>query len=99
MITGDGDSPSTLSNQESASKCYDLYASLNNLPPLRQTSRDDFCQESFFQKFAYYVTSIYKTKQQALLMRGTVLCYVGCIMIIGQNQLFRGKFEQMNVSS
>lgn len=96
MITGDGDSSSTLSNQDSASKCYDLYAALNNLPPLRQTTREDFCQESFFQKFAYYMTSVYRTKQHAFLMCGTVLCYIGCIMIIGQNQLFRGKLEDMS---
>ena len=37
-------------------------------------------------------TGIHRTKQNTLLMRGTVLSYIGCIMIIGQNQMFRGKY-------
>jgi hypothetical protein len=96
MITGDGESASTVSSQESARKCFDAYASTNGLRKLSETSRDDFCSESFFQKFAYHLTSIHRTKQNTLLMRGTVLSYIGCIMIIGQNQMFRGKYFYIN---
>lgn len=90
MITGDGESASTLQAQESAKKCFNAYAVLNGMEPLLKTTRDVFCDVKFFQKFAFYLTSVYKTKMNTLLMRGTVLSYIGCILVIGQNTLFKG---------
>lgn len=90
MITGDGESASTLQAQESAKKCFNAYALANGMEPLLKTTRDVFCCETFFQKFAYYLTSVYRTRTNGLLMKGTVLSYIGCILMIGQNTLFKG---------
>ena len=57
---------------------------------LMKITRDVFCCDTFFQKFAYYLTSVYRTKTKGLLMKGSVLSYIGCILIIGQTQLFKG---------
>lgn len=89
MITGDGESASTLQTQEAAKKCFNAYAALNGMEPLMKTSRDVFCCDTFFQKFAYYLTSVYRTKTNGLLMKGSVLSYIGCILTIGQTQLFK----------
>jgi hypothetical protein len=93
MITGDGESASTLQAQGSAKKCFNAYAALNGMEPLLKTARDVFCDVKFLQKFAYYLTSVYKTKMNTSLMRGTVLSYIGCILIIGQNALFIGTIK------
>ena len=82
MITGEGESVSTLQAQESACKCYEKYAESNGLQKLKETTRDDFCCEEFHQKFTYYLTSVYKIKNKGFLSRGTVLNYIGCIMVI-----------------
>ena len=90
MITGDGDSASTLQTQESARQCFNAYAELNGMKPLMETSRETFCCESFFQKFAYFLTSVYKIKlTKAPLSKGTVLSYMGCILVLfkGINEL------------
>ena len=90
MITGNGDSASTLKNHDSARNCFDSYAALNGMESLMNTARDTFCNEAFFQKFAYFLTSVYKTREGGFLRKNTVLGYMGCILVIGQNTLFKG---------
>lgn len=91
MITGEGDSASTLDTQECAKKCFNKYAALNGMDSLMKTSREVFCCETFFQKFAYFLTSVYRVeKTNEPLMKGTVLGYIGCILVLGQNTLFKG---------
>lgn len=90
-ITGYGDSASTLQSQSSALSCYDKYRQTNGLPELNAISRDVFCSETFFQKFAFYLTDIYRTKHaKTLLKLGTSLSYIGCLMVIGETKLFKG---------
>ena len=99
MITGDGDSASTLQTQESARQCFNAYAALNGMKSLMETSRETFCCETFFQKFAYFLTSVYKAKlTKAPLSKGTVLGYMGCILVLGKNTLFKG-INELAVSS
>ena len=95
MITGEGESVSTLQAQESACKCYEKYAESNGLQKLEENTRDDFCCEELHQKFAYYLTSVYKIKNKGFLSCGTVLNYIGYIMVIGQSQLFKGIFKDI----
>lgn len=90
MITGAGDSASTLQTQESARNCFNAYAALNGMESLMKTPRDTFCTEEFFQTFAYFLTSIYKTNEKCFLKKSTVLGYIGCILVIGQYTLFKG---------
>ena len=90
MITGAGDSASTLQTQQSARNCFNAYAALNGMESLMKTPRDTFCTEEFFQTFAYYLTSVYKTKESGFLKKSTVLGYIGCILVIGQDTLFKG---------
>lgn len=73
MNTWDGDSASTRQAQDSARKCFNANASFNGMESLMQTSRATFRTETFFQKFAYYLTNTYKTKNETLLMNGKVL--------------------------
>ena len=54
MITGDGDSASTLKNHDSARNCFDSYAALNGMESLMNTARDTFCNEVFFQKNIFH---------------------------------------------
>ena len=97
MITGAGDSASTLQTQESARNCFNAYAALNGMESLMNVARDTFCNEAFFQKFAYFLTSVYKTREGGFLRKNTVLGYMGCILVIGQNTLFKGT-SHMRVS-
>jgi hypothetical protein len=90
MITGNGDSASTLKTQVSARNCFNGYAALNGMESLMNTARETFCDEAFFQKFAYYLTSVYKTTEDGFLRKSTALGYIGCILVIGQNTLFKG---------
>ena len=90
MITGDGDSASTLKTQVSARNCFNGYAALNGMESLMNTARETFCDEAFFQKFAYYLTSVYRTNENGFLKKSTALGYIGCILVIGQNTLFKG---------
>ena len=90
MITGDGESASTLPTQEAAKKCFNAYAAINKMQPLMSTTRDVFCDVKFFQKFAFYLTNVYKTNKNTLLRKGTAVSYTGCILVIGQNNLFKG---------
>ena len=63
----------------------------NGLPELNAISRDVFCSETFFQKFAFYLTDVYRTKHaKTLLKLGTSLSYIGCLMVIGETKLFKG---------
>jgi hypothetical protein len=57
---------------------------------LMNTARDTFCNEVFFVNFAYFLTSVYKTREGGFLRKNTVLGYMGCILVIGQNTLFKG---------
>ena len=91
VISGDGDAASTVQSEDSAEKCYDQYAILRGFPSLKDTTVESFCTEKFHWSFAWYLVLEYKsTRSEAYLMRGTVLLYMGCIMTIGQNKLFRG---------
>ena len=36
------------------------------------------------------MTSVYKTKEKCFLKKSTALGYIGCILVIGQNTLFKG---------
>ena len=90
MITGDGDSASTLKTQVSARNCFNGYAALNGMESLMNTARETFCDEAFFQKFAYYLTSVYRTNENGFLKKSTALGYIGCILVIGRNTLFKG---------
>lgn len=85
MITGDGDSASTLKTQDSARNRSDAYAALNRMESLMNTARDTFYSETFFQKFAYFLTSVYKTKESSFLKKSIFLDYIGCTLVIGQN--------------
>ena len=90
MITGEGDSASTLQTQESVRTCFNAYAALNGMESLMETSRDTFCCENFCQKFPYFLTSVYSVKHtKAPLSKGTVLSYIGCILVLGKNTLFK----------
>ena len=89
-ITGYGDSASTVASQSSALICYDKYRQTNGLPELNAISRDAFCTETFFQKFTFYLTDVYRTKTGKSLKLGTSLSYIGCLMIIGETRLFKG---------
>jgi hypothetical protein len=98
MITGYGDFTSTVASQESARKCYDAYALANRVCKFSETKRDVICSRIFFQKFAYRLTSVYRTKQNTPLKCGSVIGYIGCIMSIGQTQMFRGDHRFMTFS-
>ena len=89
-ITGYGDSASTLSKHASAIRCYEKYRVTCNLPELSSISRGAFCCDEFFQKFAYYLTDVYKTKFEDPLTKGSALGYIGCILIHGETKLFKG---------
>jgi hypothetical protein len=66
MITGDGESASTLQKQEAAKKCFNAYAAINKMQPLMSTTRDVFCDVKFFQKFALYLTNANKMNKNTL---------------------------------
>ena len=67
------------------------FAILKGLPSLIETTDESFCTEIFHWAFAWYLVLEYKSsRNEAYLMRGTVLLYMGCIMTIGQDRLFRG---------
>ena len=98
-ITGYGDSASTLSSHASAIRCYEKYRVTCNLPELSSISRGAFCCDEFFQKFAYYLTDVYKTKFGDPLTKGSALGYIGCILIHGETKLFKGiKIVQKQIS-
>ena len=92
-ITGYGDSASTLASHSSAIKCYEKYRLTCNLPELASISREVFCTEEFFQKFAFYLTDVYKTKYVECLKLGTALSYIGCLLIHGETKLFKGRLH------
>ena len=94
-ITGYGDSVSTLASQSSAVRCYEKYRLTCNLPELASISREAFCTETFFQKFAFYLTDVYRTQSQAPLKIGTALSYIGCLMIYGETKLFKGRVRSV----
>jgi hypothetical protein len=86
-----GDSKSTLAAQAAAEKCYNKYALERNLSTLRTSSRENFCTVQFHEEFAFWIVYNHKsstTKEQ--LSNGTIQSYIGCILTIGRNQLFKG---------
>ena len=93
-ITGYGDSASTHASHASAIRCYDKYRLTCSLPELALISREVFCIEEFFQKFAFFLTDVYKTKYEEYLKIGTALSYIGCVLIYGETRLFKGKMPR-----
>ena len=89
-MTGYGDSAPTIASQASALKLYENYRVSASLPELNSIDRDVFYTDAFFQKLAFYLTDVYRTKSGTSLKMGTALGYIGCLMIIDETTLFKG---------
>jgi hypothetical protein len=65
-----------------ATKYFNAYEAFNGMEPLVKTSREVFCSDT------YYLPSVYRTKTKSLLMKGSVLSYIGAKLFKGANQVF-----------
>lgn len=72
-LTIGGNSQSTQESQKYAKDNYNLYASLKNLPPLENTTRDAFCTEDFFLSYCDWIVFDYGKKDGGFLALGTQL--------------------------